>query len=157
MVVSILVMLRDRGLPLPAGAILISPWVDLTHSFPSVAQDCPFDYIPQYGFHHKPSRSWPPLNAEEHASLRVQIAKQTKLGHTKLMKPASVEVKRRSRALSQHDGHVKQEDEEALNGVDGAEKYQAPTYVAINIDGEEVQLKDQLQVLLPMNHRRRVG
>lgn len=31
-----LTILRDMGLPLPAGAVLISPWVDLTHSFPSV-------------------------------------------------------------------------------------------------------------------------
>ena len=45
MVVSMLVILRDRGLPLPAGAVLISPWVDLTHSFPSVAKHSDFDYV----------------------------------------------------------------------------------------------------------------
>jgi acetyl esterase/lipase len=60
MVLSMLVILRDQGVPLPAGAILISPWVDLTHSFPSVSSDCPYDYIPQSGFHHKPSMAWPP-------------------------------------------------------------------------------------------------
>jgi acetyl esterase/lipase len=27
------------GLPMPAGAVLISPWVDLTHSFPSVLEN----------------------------------------------------------------------------------------------------------------------
>ena len=37
MVVSLLVTLRDQGIPLPAGAVLISPWVDLTHSFPSLS------------------------------------------------------------------------------------------------------------------------
>lgn len=31
-----LTVLRDLGQPLPSGAVLISPWVDLTHSFPSV-------------------------------------------------------------------------------------------------------------------------
>lgn len=36
MVLSILVILRDRGIPMPAGAVLISPWVDLCHSFPSI-------------------------------------------------------------------------------------------------------------------------
>ena len=36
---SVLTILRDLGLPLPAGAVLISPWVDLTHSFPSVMQN----------------------------------------------------------------------------------------------------------------------
>ena len=33
---ALLQVLRDSGLPLPAGAFLISPWCDLTHSFPSV-------------------------------------------------------------------------------------------------------------------------
>lgn len=60
MVVSILVILRDQGLPLPAGAVLISPWVDLTHSFPSVAGGSELDYIPSHGFMQKPSSSWPP-------------------------------------------------------------------------------------------------
>lgn len=36
---STLAILRDMGLPMPAGAVLISPWVDLTHSFPSVMQN----------------------------------------------------------------------------------------------------------------------
>lgn len=65
MVVALLCILRDRGLPLPAGAILISPWVDLTHSFPSLAGDAAFDYIPAYGFMQKPSVSWPPPNEDE--------------------------------------------------------------------------------------------
>lgn len=46
MVLSILVTLRDQGIPLPAGAVLISPWVDLTHSFPSLGGDGKQDYIP---------------------------------------------------------------------------------------------------------------
>ena len=33
---TMLTVLRDLGLPLPSGAVLISPWVDLTHSFPSI-------------------------------------------------------------------------------------------------------------------------
>lgn len=75
MVVSLLVTLRDQGIPLPAGAVLISPWVDLTHSFPSVAGECPFDYIPQCGFHHKPSRSWPPPDEGEIEELKKLLAK----------------------------------------------------------------------------------
>lgn len=80
MVLSILCILRDQGIPLPAGAVLISPWCDLTHSFPSVAGDAPFDYIPQSGFHHKPSDAWPPPRDEEIAELKkMAIAeKQTK-------------------------------------------------------------------------------
>jgi acetyl esterase/lipase len=33
---ALLQTIRDSGLPLPAGGVLISPWCDLTHSFPSV-------------------------------------------------------------------------------------------------------------------------
>ena len=74
---SMLVTLRDQGIPLPAGAILISPWVDLTHSFPSVAGEAPFDYIPQSGFHHKPSAAWPPPNEQELEQLK-ELAIQEK-------------------------------------------------------------------------------
>lgn len=69
MVVSMLVLLRDRGIPLPAGAVLISPWVDPTHSFPSVAKDSDFDYIPPHGFMQRPSPSWPPPNEDEIQSI----------------------------------------------------------------------------------------
>lgn len=65
MVLSMLVTLRDQGVPMPAGAILISPWVDLTHSFPSLSGDSKMDYIPPHGFVHKPSISWPPPNADD--------------------------------------------------------------------------------------------
>ncbi|KAI1343030.1 alpha/beta-hydrolase [Xylariaceae sp. FL0016] len=140
MIVSMLVTMRDRGIPLPAGAILISPWVDLTHSFPSVAGDCPLDYIPQCGFHHKPSKAWPPLNADELAILKEQISKNTKPGQTKLIKPASVEMKRLSQDLN---GMTK-----ALNGGDEhSPRFSAEnTYLSINIDGKDVQLKDQIQM-----------
>ncbi|EEH47450.2 uncharacterized protein PADG_03534 [Paracoccidioides brasiliensis Pb18] len=65
MALSVLVTIRDQRLPLPAGAILISPWVDLTHSFPSVSGNGDGDYIPPYGFMHRPSKSWPPPSADE--------------------------------------------------------------------------------------------
>ena len=74
MVLSLLVTLRDQGLPLPAGAVLISPWVDLTHSFPSVAQGSPFDYIPAHGFMQRPSAAWPPPNADDLADIKKQIS-----------------------------------------------------------------------------------
>lgn len=78
MVLSLLVILRDRNLPLPAGAVLISPWVDLTHSFPSVAGDCPMDYIPSSGFHHKPSAAWPPPDEDELEELKAAAVQQKK-------------------------------------------------------------------------------
>lgn len=65
MTLSMLVLIRDQGIPLPAGAMLLSPWVDLTHSFPSLGGDGALDYIPSHGFHHRPSRGWPPPNEDE--------------------------------------------------------------------------------------------
>ncbi|DAA79207.1 TPA_exp: Lipase/esterase family protein [Trichophyton benhamiae CBS 112371] len=64
--IRMLVTLRDQKFPLPAGAVLISPWVDLTHSFPSVAGTGVHDYIPICGFRHRPSTAWPPPSADEY-------------------------------------------------------------------------------------------
>ncbi|KPV78435.1 uncharacterized protein RHOBADRAFT_10908, partial [Rhodotorula graminis WP1] len=59
--VALLCLIRDAGLPAPAGAMLISPWVDLTHSFPSILQNTATDIPPPYGFSiFKPSTLWPP-------------------------------------------------------------------------------------------------
>lgn len=43
---ALLMVLRDSGLPLPGGAIPISPWVDLTHSLPSCQSNHHTDYLP---------------------------------------------------------------------------------------------------------------
>ncbi|KAI0443448.1 hypothetical protein F4803DRAFT_514768 [Xylaria telfairii] len=140
MVLSTLITLRDRGLPLPAGAILISPWVDLSHSFPSVSGDCPLDYIPSNGFHHKPSPSWPPLNADEYTLLKDQILKKAQPEHIKLTKPASVDMGHQSEDPSQL-AEVKNPDVEPP-----LESRAETTYLSINIDGKEVILKDQIQM-----------
>ncbi|KAK4047761.1 hypothetical protein OIO90_006060 [Microbotryomycetes sp. JL221] len=62
---SLLIVLRDAKLPLPAGSTLISPWVDLAHSFPSISGDDSGDYLPSNGFHFKPGLEWPPLPSEK--------------------------------------------------------------------------------------------
>ncbi|WVQ66490.1 uncharacterized protein L199_004671 [Kwoniella botswanensis] len=64
MVISLLVLIREMGLPMPAGASLISPWVDLTHSMPSIGGWDGGDFIPSSGFHYKPSCAWPPLTGD---------------------------------------------------------------------------------------------
>ncbi|KAI1636962.1 hypothetical protein F4809DRAFT_359043 [Biscogniauxia mediterranea] len=140
MVLSMLVTLRDRGIPMPAGAILISPWVDLTHSFPSLSADCPLDYIPPCGFHHKPSDVWPPLNADELAQLKEQMAKNTSPGQTKLMKPESAETN----CLSQKPPEPGAE--RLLGDGPPTESLAETTYLSIHLDGKEVQLKDQIQM-----------
>ncbi|KAI8980966.1 alpha/beta hydrolase fold-domain-containing protein [Pilobolus umbonatus] len=43
---SMLLYLRDHQLPLPEGSILISPWVDLTFSYPSWKEASLYDYLP---------------------------------------------------------------------------------------------------------------
>jgi acetyl esterase/lipase len=67
---SLLCLLRDMQLPLPGGGVLVSPWLDLTHSFPSILQNTATDIIPPYGFMHKPSVLWPPPSADEQSKIR---------------------------------------------------------------------------------------
>lgn len=60
MTLALLLVLREAGLPMPAGAMPISPWVDLTHSLPSCFDlDTVVDYVPEDGFRHRPSPAWP--------------------------------------------------------------------------------------------------
>ncbi|KAF8076580.1 alpha/beta-hydrolase [Lyophyllum atratum] len=87
--ITVLTILRDLGLPLPAGAVLISPWVDLTHSFPSVMENRDKDIIPIHGFLAKPSTLWPmdPLKGEA----RVVASKYNpppEPGHADTLKPS---------------------------------------------------------------------
>ncbi|KAG0201466.1 hypothetical protein BGX28_005719 [Mortierella sp. GBA30] len=44
--------IRDCGLPMPAGIIGWSPWIDLKHSLPSVLDNTLSDYLPSEGFTH---------------------------------------------------------------------------------------------------------
>lgn len=70
MCLALLLVLRDQKIPLPAGCVLISPWVDLNHSFPSIMGDSSGDYIPPSGFQHKPSIAWPPPTSDDIAEAR---------------------------------------------------------------------------------------
>ncbi|KAG5647060.1 hypothetical protein DXG03_001430 [Asterophora parasitica] len=75
---ALLQVIRDSGLPMPAGGVLISPWCDLTHSFSSVHTNTATDVIPEWGLSlQKPSVLWPPppdeLSSRVHASLRSRI------------------------------------------------------------------------------------
>ncbi|KAG0177668.1 hypothetical protein DFQ28_009475 [Apophysomyces sp. BC1034] len=49
---ALLLVLRDANLPLPAGAMTLSPWLDLTHSLPSIQTNIATDYLPAVGFKH---------------------------------------------------------------------------------------------------------
>ncbi|KAG9312192.1 hypothetical protein JVU11DRAFT_7489 [Chiua virens] len=77
LILALLQVLRDTGLPLPAGGVLISPWCDLTHSFPSVHTNTTTDVIPLYGLSfHKPSALWPPPSEEMTHRIRTSIRRK---------------------------------------------------------------------------------
>ncbi|KAJ7498735.1 Alpha/Beta hydrolase protein [Mycena latifolia] len=91
---SVLAILRDMGLPLPAGCVLISSWVDLTHSFPSVMQNTETDIIPQHGFLAKPSTLWPvdPLPRGEGRVVPSKNDPPPEPGHADQLKPTKARV-----------------------------------------------------------------
>lgn len=117
MVLSMLVTLRDQGIPLPAGVILLSPWVDLTHSFPSVAGDGSGDYIPPVGFHHKPSMVWPPPDSDELKSLASLPVKPRK-------------SKDNLQAAARAESKIPNSDRD----------------LSIVVDGQTITIKDQIQM-----------
>ncbi|KAF8879684.1 hypothetical protein CPB85DRAFT_1341605 [Mucidula mucida] len=85
-VAALLQVIRDLGLPAPAGGVLISPWSDLTHSFPSVHLSTDTDVVPPCGMSlWKPSPLWPPPSDEMtkrvHSSLRTRIRQTLRMDH----------------------------------------------------------------------------
>lgn len=138
---------------MPAGAILISPWVDLTHSFPSVAGDAPLDYVPAHGFWHRPSCAWPPptkgrfeqvpidendLSIEanrgtQHAVQGHEVVSGVTLCHDP--KDADSE-----KDLSVH-GQTSVSETRAFHTVPGKNHI-----VSVHIDGKLVQIEDQIQI-----------
>ena len=146
MVVSILCILRDQGVPLPAGAILISPWVDLTHSFPSLVGSNEFDYIPPHGFMQKPSLSWPPPTDAEKSYIQeaAESSKKTKRPPKSQLQPAFSE-----QAASNNGREQDQEPFPALQTpIDGAEgvRLTPDLYLSVELDGKQVTLKEQIQM-----------
>ncbi|KIJ65967.1 hypothetical protein HYDPIDRAFT_181064 [Hydnomerulius pinastri MD-312] len=84
LILALLQVLRDTGQPLPAGSVLISPWCDLTHSFPSIHTNTATDVLPVYGLSlQKPSPLWPPPSEEMtrkvHTGLRRRIRQMVHL------------------------------------------------------------------------------
>ena len=146
-----LVVLRDRGIPLPAGAILISPWVDLTHSFPSLGEGSAFDYIPAHGFLHRPSAAWPPPNADEIEQVRQEDRTVRKLSP----KPQSQIVDESVIGFSVKYARDAQSSLETLsnpNAVNdvksrpGNPKFEPDKNLSVLLDGKIVEIKDQIQM-----------
>ena len=63
--IALLMVARELGLPMPAGAYLMSAWVDLTHSHESFAKNKKTDYLPEgtpkhYGYDTDDSQFYAP-------------------------------------------------------------------------------------------------
>ena len=124
-----LVILRDQGLPLPAGAVLNSPWVDLTHSFPSLAGDGRQDYIPSHGFVQRPSASWPPPNSDDMEQMARHAVEE---GPGKKLPRRSVPA-----------------EEAAVQGftVEVDPQNVKPGHdLSVTLDGKLIMIKDQIQM-----------
>ncbi|KAG9654159.1 alpha/beta-hydrolase, partial [Aureobasidium melanogenum] len=140
MVINMLVTLRDQGIPLPAGALLLSPWVDLTHSFPSVAGDATFDYIPANGFHHRPSMAWPPPNANDLRELKSPDSnppRKSKEEKKKLEREATM-------GFSVHD--VPENERHDQTTRPRAKSIPGGEHLSIELDGKLIELTDQIQM-----------
>ena len=145
-----LVTMRDQGIPLPAGAILISPWVDLTHSFPSVAGDSSLDYIPAHGFLHRPSPAWPPPNSGDMVEL-IKGAIGEAVGQLKgsenleAVQGFSVDVHPDLSAVANNGGKGAAGGT-AASGAPGNTVPGPGHDVSIMLDGNMVEIKDQIQM-----------
>lgn len=149
---SMLVIMRDQGIPLPAGAILISPWVDLTHSFPSIVEDNPGDYIPPYGFRHKPSAAWPPPNADDILKMKKLSRQPTVTAEdvNKAIPEANSAAEETAiRGYTVHE-ETPATSEKAYPGQqqtpDPATLHAEPDNIHVVLDGKTVELKDQIQM-----------
>ncbi|EFR04858.1 lipase/esterase [Nannizzia gypsea CBS 118893] len=147
MVVSMLVTLRDQNLPLPAGAVLISPWVDLTHSFPSVAGTGVDDYIPICGFMHRPSAAWPPPNPEEYRiesttgeMILNKINSPPIMDNTSAVDAKAIEEFYTRQAQSAHADDYTTSERLGRNTQTHGE------YLRVEIEGAAVEIKEQIHL-----------
>ncbi|KZP24716.1 alpha/beta-hydrolase [Athelia psychrophila] len=120
---AVLTILRDLHRPQPAGAVLISPWVDLTHSFPSVMGNTESDIVPPHGFLAKPSVLWPvELVAEKGRVVRAEKGVPPVPGHADTLKPGNVR-KRREGGMDQEKMAEEAEREGLVDDNGKADEY----------------------------------
>ncbi|OQE34726.1 hypothetical protein PENCOP_c016G06846 [Penicillium coprophilum] len=152
MALSMLVIMRDQGIPLPAGAILISPWVDLTHSFPSIVEDNPGDYIPAYGFRYKPSAAWPPPNADDILEIKRMSRKPVVTAEDVQQAIPQRNSSAEQTAIRGYTVHENNPSpaEPAYPGLQQAPSPTSldaePDNIHVVLDGKTVELKDQIQL-----------
>ncbi|EMC92610.1 hypothetical protein BAUCODRAFT_255325 [Baudoinia panamericana UAMH 10762] len=147
MVVSLLVVLRDQGCALPAGTVLLSPWVDLTHSFPSCAGDGAGDYIPPHGFHHLPSMAWPPPPIDSDKRLQGLKEKWNERHEGAVELPATAGL-----GLKSINNRPNDEDAESMPKKKSSLDNPLPGFgesLTLAVDGKVVEIKEQIQLYAP--------
>lgn len=164
---ALLQVIRDCGLPAPAGGILISPWCDFTHSFPSIHTNTatvggkclllsprPYlmlsfqDVIPTLGLSfHKPSVLWPPpsheISTSVHASIRHRIRQTFKgpsSGRNSSSRPRTPEVPIR---IPSHTSAISV-DVGGITPVPSREGPDAQTIRLTTASGENLEIEQQL-------------
>ncbi|EEP76456.1 predicted protein [Uncinocarpus reesii 1704] len=156
MVASMLIVLRDQKIPLPAGAILISPWLDLTHSFPSMNDTTGQDYLPVYGFMQRPSMGWPPPNADEMGVVTNCAGKILQAINSPPVADSTTTVDEhaieqffiRQATATTQAGHLERlpEHRTARFGDTSHDHIQPDHLLTIRMDGVVVELKDQIHM-----------
>lgn len=155
MTMALLQLIRDQGLPLPAAAVCISPWVDLTHGFPSILGDATGDYIPSNGFQHKPSMAWPPPTATD-----ILAAQGADAGDDLNADDVSVGTDSEAEATGEVDNQrerlgfsVQNADEQnassLANDVDNLHLNKLDIHTndaQLTVDGKVVTIEDQIQI-----------
>ena len=151
-------VLRDQGIPLPAGAVLISPWVDLTHSFPSLNGDSSYDYIPAHGFLQRPSAAWPPPNADDMADIALHAVE--KVVGDDLPRKSTQQVREEATEEAVHAFSVHHPPEhlhldenvgnsDGTRGTNSSLENEIPGAshdLSVMVDGKMMAIKDQIQM-----------
>lgn len=140
--------------------MLISPWVDLTHSFPSVVGDDGDDYIPQYGFMHRPSRAWPPPNADDLLAIKGGAAEQVIKDRTAPGRKKERDIAMKGYEIREKDPSPDHDRGSPQRTYPGSQADVAPAgesrvlispsdTLTVALDGTVVEIKDQIQMYVP--------
>ncbi|THH33032.1 hypothetical protein EUX98_g1144 [Antrodiella citrinella] len=161
--IALLQVLRDTGLPLPAGGILISPWCDLTHSFPSIHTNTATDVIPPYGLSlYKPSTLWPPppddITLKVQESVRSRIRQAIHFGapkphvttpHSPVLSPPGIPVSHEHDLRLPEDGRTLHLGSTASLPIVNSDREGNQTIKCTAADGQVITIDDQIHLYAP--------
>ncbi|KAH9996971.1 hypothetical protein BJV74DRAFT_827169 [Russula compacta] len=152
---ALLQVIRDSGLPAPAGGVLISPWCDFTHSFPSIFTNTDTDVIPTTGLSlHKPSPLWPPpsndISSRVHSRLRNNINDVLKRRKTSV----SSRTPQGARPIGPNNVVRQEAAEPGTTGIDSTPLFPGipdadQSILLKTVNGETIEVAQQIQLYAP--------